>query len=621
MYNKHISEGLSNYLKNGKYAISCYLKAIEEQQWDAYYFLGNIYYWGEGYVKTNLKNAEYYYNEGILKNNAKCIYALGRYYFEKNDKNKAKPLLERAFEEIKLQALKGDYVSQYILGKYYDCGYIAETDLKLACFWYQKSAKKGYVEAINNLGYSYMCGEGCKTNISKAEMLLNTAAEQNHSYAQVNLAFLYLTYNKVTKENIDKVINLYQKAAQQGDPDAQHMLGKFYEIGHGVPQDHYQAVYWYKKASQKNYAAAQTDLSTAYYYGEGIENNLEKAFFWSKKAAKNGDSDAQCFLGQSYLEGDKVKRNVKKAIFWLTTAAEQNNVNAQNSLGEYYQKAGNYEKANYWLCRSDGQHKIFGKYGIQKKKIKGFRDEILKLSYKKLILQPINITGAVAYLDVLGWKTKASIDKSVINKLNYILESTKKALDLIGKGKFFCKVIGMADTIAIFLEEKSNNVLELMGEIITSLLFEGAKAGLYLRGAIAYGEYYILERSDFYFGSAINELALWYETCDWIGVILTPSANNELNVQITSNTKLKTLYIDYKNIPFKTNIKDKLSPYLSKNTYALNVYNYEEPQLFEVHILNSLEQLRKEKADTDVLYKYEQTLEYISYLKSLYYNY
>ena len=114
MKNEHIVEGLQYYLKNGEYAISCYHKAIEKQQWDAYYFLGNIYYFGEGYVKPNLYKAENYYKEGVINNSAKCIYALGKCLLDKNDKEKATLLLEQAYETIKLQAYSGDYVSVYI---------------------------------------------------------------------------------------------------------------------------------------------------------------------------------------------------------------------------------------------------------------------------------------------------------------------------------------------------------------------------------------------------------------------------------------------------------------------------------------------------------------------------
>ena len=53
----------------------------------------------------------------------------------------------------------------------------------------------------------------------------------------------------------------YRKAAEQGDADAQNVLGWMYDKGRGVEQDDIQAIFWYSKAAEQNHAIAQEYLT------------------------------------------------------------------------------------------------------------------------------------------------------------------------------------------------------------------------------------------------------------------------------------------------------------------------------------------------------------------------
>jgi TPR repeat protein len=61
----------------------------------------------------------------------------------------------------------------------------------------------------------------------------------------------------------------YQKAANQGQAEAQYNLGIAYTFGKGVLKDYKQAVYWYQKAADQGYAEAQSILGIAYTIGKG----------------------------------------------------------------------------------------------------------------------------------------------------------------------------------------------------------------------------------------------------------------------------------------------------------------------------------------------------------------
>jgi TPR repeat protein len=64
-------------------------------------------------------------------------------------------------------------------------------DAVKALVWYKKSAEKGDVISIRNLGIAYEFGQGTKINIKKAIALYKKAAELGSGSAMFNLAVLY----------------------------------------------------------------------------------------------------------------------------------------------------------------------------------------------------------------------------------------------------------------------------------------------------------------------------------------------------------------------------------------------------------------------------------------------
>ena len=64
--------------------------------------------------------------------------------------------------------------------------------------------------------------------------------------------------------------NWYEKAAVQGDADAQYNLGALYENGQGITQDYDKARTWYEKV------AAQTDNKEAQQAAQQVLQDLDK---------------------------------------------------------------------------------------------------------------------------------------------------------------------------------------------------------------------------------------------------------------------------------------------------------------------------------------------------------
>jgi len=65
-------------------------------------------------------------------------------------------------------------------------------------------------------------------------------------------------------KDLTKTITLLKKSADQGQVDAELMLGLLYGNGEGVTQDHSQAAFWFKKAVKQGNFIAQYELGILY---------------------------------------------------------------------------------------------------------------------------------------------------------------------------------------------------------------------------------------------------------------------------------------------------------------------------------------------------------------------
>ena len=63
------------------------------------------------------------------------------------------------------------------------------------------------------------------------------------------------------RQDYDKAVELYRKAAEQGHEAGQLALGFMYHKGYGVRQDYDKAVEWYRKAARQGNTTAQKNLS------------------------------------------------------------------------------------------------------------------------------------------------------------------------------------------------------------------------------------------------------------------------------------------------------------------------------------------------------------------------
>jgi TPR repeat protein len=83
----------------------------------------------------------------------------------------------------------------------------------------------------------------------------------------------------------------FLRAAEQGHPIAENVIGYMYWRGEGVSRDYRQAVEWFRKAAEQNYGPAQLNLAALYQNGVGVPLNYAEAYKWFTLAANYDDTD------------------------------------------------------------------------------------------------------------------------------------------------------------------------------------------------------------------------------------------------------------------------------------------------------------------------------------------
>jgi len=168
-------------------------------------------------------------------------------------------------------------------------------------------------------------------------------AEQGNAEAQNLLGEMYFL-GKGVKQDYQEAAKWYRKAAEQGDANAQYNLGFMYENGQGVKQDYQEAAKWYRmaakwyrKAAEQGRANAQYNLGFKYRNGKGVKQDYQEAAKWYRKAAEQGDANAQNLLGEIYSYDEGIKQDYQEAAKWYRKAAEQGDANAQYNLGFMYE--------------------------------------------------------------------------------------------------------------------------------------------------------------------------------------------------------------------------------------------------------------------------------------------
>ena len=186
----------------------------------------------------------------------------------------------------------------------------------------------------------------------------------------IRLAALILIALTAAYADVDAALRAYNQGefqdamrealpfAQQGDVQAQHLIGMLYYDGAGTPKNYAEALKWFGKAADQGDTDAQSRLGDMYTSGQGVPNNYAEAAKWFRKAADQGDTYAQFHLGDIYSSQGALK-DYAEAMKWVRKAADGGYAPAQFGMGYMYAKgwgvAPDYGEAMRWYRKGAEQ--------------------------------------------------------------------------------------------------------------------------------------------------------------------------------------------------------------------------------------------------------------------------
>jgi TPR repeat protein len=189
-------------------------------------------------------------------------------------------------------------------------------------------AQSSSPEALYDRGIDAITGVGPSRNDALGVDYFRQSAELGYGPSQIALGYYYETATVVASDPA-RAVDLYRKAAQQGDPLAGWLAGRHYYLGTGVLRDLDVARKWLKLAADQNNAFG------AYYLGRLMaDKDFTKAPALYKIAADQGLPQGQYFYAKTLKDGRGIAKDPFTAYIWYSIAADAGYTAANADLGE-----------------------------------------------------------------------------------------------------------------------------------------------------------------------------------------------------------------------------------------------------------------------------------------------
>ena len=370
---------------NSTAAVEKILHSIEELPDSLQEILADIHSFGPLEYR-NAPRADQQYRQAAQRGNKNALTKLiGRAdrlneqtaHFELALYNESTGENDAAVERYRRAAQLGHGRAQFVLGQYYEMGWIVESDESKAKEWYRKAAHQGHPQAAREL-LDILRQESCPTlskddedrllsdaqkgdaraqykvgvryfqscqidegTVDNATKWLQKAASQGHVKAQTTLGQLYereacASDGPCFSDLGEKAMESWRKAAAKGDVEAHYLLGRAHYRGDIVTEDDSVAAQWYASAAEKGHVEAMENLGYLYLFGYGVSEDKTRAFELLHQAARKGSTRGKLGLGHLYRDGSGVFQSDTKAVEWYQQAANENSQYAQYNLALMY---------------------------------------------------------------------------------------------------------------------------------------------------------------------------------------------------------------------------------------------------------------------------------------------
>ena len=211
-------------------------------------------------VSPSIEEGYSYLAQPLLEENAEAFYELGNLYYEGNYYERsyrdALSWYEKAAEQGYGPAIS-TMAYMYLNGE----GVVQNNNKAFSLF--KKAAGLDDMDGIIGLGLCYENGVGTKTLYKEAEKQYEIAHDRGNVEGTYYLGRLHINGmgSKPKPYSMGRI--LIEQAAKAGYVEAQYTLGTIYKNGMpGVPVDDYQAKYWFNIAAEHGHDGAKQELQS-----------------------------------------------------------------------------------------------------------------------------------------------------------------------------------------------------------------------------------------------------------------------------------------------------------------------------------------------------------------------
>ena len=256
-------------------------------------------------------------------------------------------------------------------------------DLPAAARWFLKAAQQGNAQAMSGLVRLYETGGGVKRDMEKAGQW-QARAHAREEEVKLEWAWKVARLDEgrwmkpveplkaagdkgfvlPDKKRVFDVASL-QRAAENGDDQAQVVFGALLATGDGIARDEAAAWGWFEKAAAAGNAQAQAVLGWLYALGWGeVKQDEAKAARWMEKAALGGLVPAKAKWGSMLSGGKGVKKDPEKGLEWFVQAAQEGDARARLLMGMMLVHQNRDEAAKWFYGAADiGDEEVLSALG------------------------------------------------------------------------------------------------------------------------------------------------------------------------------------------------------------------------------------------------------------------
>ncbi len=178
-----------------------------------------------------------------------------------------------------------------------------------------------------------------------------SAAEQGDVEAQALLGQILLDGRGITRDEA-LAFTWFGIAARQGHAMARNMLGRCHEHGWGCPVDLPAAARCYRLAADQGLDWGLYNLANLLATGRGVAQDYAQAYALYRRAAEMGHAKSMNLVGRYLHEGVLGEPDPQEALEWFRRSAEGGDFRGQFSYALRLLEQGRLDMARGWLERA-----------------------------------------------------------------------------------------------------------------------------------------------------------------------------------------------------------------------------------------------------------------------------